>query len=189
MARPTDKIIAGKSVLAVWLLNLLLPGIGNIYAAGYGECGWPIVSAVALFFRPEPQIWWPLFIFLSIKGTLAVNSFNRQRRQEAYPRWEAGFERTERQVGRLPDSGNRLPTERSAVAGQLEQRAGAAGENRPVKPQYRIEKVRKEKGVYVRSQDDLAKGQERAATPAFHGGSPAEAERPAQAESAPAAAP
>lgn len=79
MKMPGNERARRKHVLAVWLLNLIYVGVGNLYACGSTKWGWwPLVIAVVIqMIFHHPAIWGLLYLAASFLGMAAVELHNQ----------------------------------------------------------------------------------------------------------------
>lgn len=85
-----------KTFGVVWVLNLLLPGAGNLYAAGNTRKGWyPLLITLFLLFMVHwGWAWVPLWLIFSVYGMMQVVDFNERLGEYRLPWGRNGSTRT-----------------------------------------------------------------------------------------------
>lgn len=72
MASPV-RFPASKSVLLVWILNIFLPGVGNVYASGLSALRWLVIGVLIRIFMSEHLgVLLGAYVVLSIIATTEI---------------------------------------------------------------------------------------------------------------------
>lgn len=68
MATPT-RFPASKSILLVWILNIIVPGLGNVYASGLSALRWLIIGFLIRVFVSHTGVLLGVYVLFSLIAT------------------------------------------------------------------------------------------------------------------------